>query len=310
MIVYSYKIAFCFVVISLLCCNAAAQTPRTSADLLTSSDSHFRAGDLDAALADVDKAIKLDPRNINAYWLRAAIRNRKNPESDNSDDWDKIIELGPAPAAETAYLIRANFRLRRCAWDAALADLNQLISINPRRAVGYSMRSYTYLMKGDLDRARLDYDKSSELDPREDSPFVRRGYALCLKRQFDAAEADYANAIEWKSDYAVAYAGRGLVRGLRGNISGSLTDIRKAADLDSASITDGPPKSAFGSAFGTLNVFLKYHPTTARAYEMRGIFHLFLHKEEEATADFLQTLTLDPTLKSELARIVSEVRPK
>ena len=61
------------------------------------------------------------------------------------------------------------------------------------------MRSYTYLMKGDLDRARLDYDKSSELDPREDSPFVRRGYALCLKRQFDAAEADYTNAIEWKS---------------------------------------------------------------------------------------------------------------
>jgi tetratricopeptide (TPR) repeat protein len=215
------------------------QTIQTYEDFVKSGSVHLQAGELDAALSDANNAIQLNPGRVDAYVLRAFVRNRKNPKAEDLEDWDKIIELAPsAPETESWYLARANSRARKQKWNVALNDLESAISLNPKHAINYNFRSYIYLMKGDLDLARADYQKSLEIEPGLPSPFVRRGYARNLTLDFAGAQSDYSKAIEWKPDYPEAYADRGISHGLQGNMDDAFKDLRRATAMNPQSISD------------------------------------------------------------------------
>jgi Tfp pilus assembly protein PilF len=286
-----------------------AQTTQTYEDFLKSASAHFQAGELDAAFNDVNKAIELNPRRVDAYVLRVLIRNKKDPEAEDYKDYDKIIELAPAaPATEGFYVGRSNFRAQRQLWNGALDDMNRAVSINPKSALNYNFRSYIYLMKGDLNQARADYEKSLELNPALPSPFVRRGYFRCQASHFESALADFSKAIEWKPNYAEAYADRGIVRGLMGNIDDAISDIKQAAALNPQSISDKVPEHSFTSPFWELSTFIRVNGPNARAYQLLGFFRLLQHKEEEATKEFERALELEPGLKAEIYRISAALR--
>jgi tetratricopeptide (TPR) repeat protein len=283
---------------------SSGQTNPTYHDLLRSGSAHFQAGELEAALADVNKSIELNPRNVDAYVLRILVRNKQNPDANHLEDLDKIIELAPsAPATEGYYVARSNYRARRLQWNDALDDMNKAVALNPETPQNYNFRSYIYLMKGDLGQARADYEKGLKLNPALPSPFVRRAYAYCQARHFDVALADYDKAIEWKADYAEAYADRGIVHGLMGNINAAIKDIKQAAALNPQSISDRIPEQSFTSPFWELNTFIKVNPAEARAYQLLGFFRLLQQKEQDAANEFRKALDLEPALKAEIDRI-------
>jgi tetratricopeptide (TPR) repeat protein len=140
------------------------------------------------------------------------------------------------------------------------------------------------------------------------SPFVRRGYFRYWKKDFAGAVDDFTKAIEWKADYAVAYAERAFAHGLLGNIDAALADVQQAVALNPESITLHTPASPFSVPFGSVNVFIKSHPTNARAYEVRGVFNLLQDKRDDAMTDFNQAVALQPSLKSEIDRIIARLR--
>jgi tetratricopeptide (TPR) repeat protein len=286
------------------------QTIQTHQDFVNSGSAHLQAGELDAALSDANKAIELNPGSVDAYVLRALVRNRMNYEADDLEDWDKIIELAPsAPDTESSYLARANSRARRQKWNDALDDLGRAISLNPKRAIHYSLRSYVYLMKGDLDRARIDYERSLEIEPGLPSPFVRRGYFRTQTLDFAGAQSDYSKAIAWKPDYPEAYADRGISHGLQGNIDDAVKDLRRAAAMNPHSISDKVPGLTFASPFWELNTFSDLYPTNARAHQLLGCFRLLQQKEAEALQHFSRALSLEPALRTEIDQISAALRP-
>jgi tetratricopeptide (TPR) repeat protein len=86
-------------------------------------------GDYDWAIADLDKAIELDPKNAIAYDARGS-----------------------------AYGYNGDY-------DRAIFDLDKAIELNPNFANTYRNRGNAYEHKGDHDRAIADYRKALELDP-------------------------------------------------------------------------------------------------------------------------------------------------
>ena len=302
------KVIISLILILLPVSASKGQNPLTAQDHLKSGMGHFQSGEIDAALTDVNRAIELNPGYVDAFFLRAAIRNKKGDAAGVLADYNKIIELAPSVSGvEVIYTNRSMMRLRSGDVDGALDDLNRAISINPKVAEIYNGRAITRLQRGDPDGALADYEKTIELKPTLPSAFLGRGYFRYQKRDFAGALADFSKAIELKPDYADAYIDRGIVRGLKGEIDGAIADIRKGAALSPQSVSDSA-RGNFSSPFIELNQYIMKNPTDARAYEVRGILRLFQRKETEATNDFKKSLELEPALKSEIDRISEEIR--
>ena len=293
--------------LTLILLFVSASNGQTPQDYLKSGMAHFQNGNTDAALADVTKALELDPNNVDALYLRAALRTKKGDTAGVLADYNKIIELTPsALGVEVVYSNRSTIRLQSKDVDGALEDLNKAVSINPRVGEIHAARAVARLQKGDLDGALADYEKAIELKPSLPSAFLGRGYFRYQKRDFDGALADLSKAIELKPDYADAYVDRGIVHSLRGEIDDAVADIRKGAALNPRSVSDSD-RGNFSSPFIELNQFITKHPSDARAYEIRGILRLLQRKEIEAAKDFKKSLELEPTLKTEIDRITKEL---
>lgn len=293
---------------SLVSVNVNAQQ-LTAEDHLKQAVAHFKAGELDLALTNANTAIELNPRLAEAYRVRHLIRATKDPETEHYADCDMVVRLAPdAKTTEPFYVCRANARARQLDWSGATADMTRAIEMAPNNGEWYSVRSFTYLCGNDLVKARADYEKALQIKPTAPSPFVRRGYFRYWKKDFAGAVDDFTKAIEWKPDYAVAYAERAFAHGLLGNIDAALADVQQAVALNPQSITLHTPASPFSVPFGSVNVFIKSHPTNARAYEVRGVFNLLQDKRDDAMSDFNQTVALQPSLKSEVDRIIARLR--
>ena len=52
-------------------------------------------GDLDRALADVNRALELDPRYAKAYYLRCCIHTQRKDEAKARADLERALELDP-----------------------------------------------------------------------------------------------------------------------------------------------------------------------------------------------------------------------
>jgi len=303
---------FSSILILLAVSVSAAQTPQSVQGIIKSGMAHLDRGELDAAFLDANRAIELDPKNAEGYVVRIAARNRINPDANTSDDCSKVIELAPSrPGIEVFYQSRAVFRFRKNDLDGSIHDMNKAISIKPEDGHAYAMRSFYYLSKGNLELSKVDYNKSIELVPGLPSPFTRRGFIRYhLQRDFVGALADFNNAIEWNETYADGYANRGIVHGLLGDVDEAIADFKKAKALKPDSIVDKIPEFAFCAPYGELSSYIKNFPNDARGYEVRGVLNLLQDKEREAKTDFETSLGLQPSLKSEIDRIMATLTRK
>lgn len=285
----------------------SGQTTQTAQDYLKSGAAHWQSGNIDAALIDVNKALELNSKYVDALFLRAALRMRKGDTPGVLADYNKIIELVPsAPGVEVIYHNRSMIRLQSKDVDGALDDLSKAIAINAKVAEIYNGRAIARLQKGDLEGALADYEKAIELKPSLPSSLFGRGYFPYQKKDFDGAFSDFNKAIELKGDYADAYVNRGVVRGLKGDVQGAVADIRKGAEIDPKSVSDSD-RGNYSSPFIELNKFITNNPGNARAYEMRGIFRFLQRKETDATNDFKKSLELEAALKHEIDRLAEEL---
>jgi tetratricopeptide (TPR) repeat protein len=101
-----------------------------------------QSNDLEGGMADYDKAIQVDPKNLNAYYHRGA-----------------------------AYVSENKL-------DAAIQDFDKAIGLKPNYANAIWRRGKAYQAKGDLEKAKQDYEKALALGP-EDS--VRQEIETALK---------------------------------------------------------------------------------------------------------------------------------
>ena len=136
----------------------------------TDADAHARRasarmavkGDLDLALKDSDKAIRLDPTT--ATWRRARgfMWYEKGEYEKAVADYTDAVRLDPKNDAN--FVDRGCVWLAKCEYDKALADYEKAIRLNPECALAFVGRGSVAAAKKDYAKALADYDEALRLD--------------------------------------------------------------------------------------------------------------------------------------------------
>jgi Flp pilus assembly protein TadD len=97
----------------------------------TGLDKHF-ANDYSGALADFDKAIEINDKNIDAYSARGLAKGKLNDLNGAIVDYNKVIELDSNNAA--AYCARGMMKIVLKQKEGGCLDLTRAIELGDKRA--------------------------------------------------------------------------------------------------------------------------------------------------------------------------------
>ncbi|MGH9391737.1 MAG: hypothetical protein ACRD1Z_19220, partial [Vicinamibacteria bacterium] len=175
------------------------------------------------AIVQTSEAVKLDPRNAQAYIIRADARlTRLRPD-------------GPGRARGTA-------RPGKEALDEIILDYTEAIRLSPNLAEAHAKRGAASLEKGDIESAIINATKAIELDPRWVEAYCVRGKARLDKGEASAAAADFTTAMglspkifqgttEKRTHAAEAFYSRARLRASGGDQERAAADCRIALQL-------------------------------------------------------------------------------
>ena len=132
--------------------NCYAQS--TEDDSLKKGREYAIAKNYDEAMAEVNKVIRMNPRNSKAFNELGNIEYKKSLFDQAIMDYSKAIEINPN--YDEAYYNRANVYIDKDNLDQAISDLNKAIDINPHNGDAYFLRGRIEGAKGQGDQAMAD----------------------------------------------------------------------------------------------------------------------------------------------------------
>jgi tetratricopeptide (TPR) repeat protein len=187
-------------------------------------------GDMNGAIADLSRAIDLDPKSTPAVYRRGAFKLQKGDYDGAITDLTRAIELSPNTA--DYYNDRGLAKLNKHDNDGAIVDFTRAIELDPKNAIAYRNRALAKNIKGDADGALADYNGAIDLDPKNASAFNSRGVIKKSKGDLDGAIADFTKAIELNDKLAIAYKNRGEAKQAKGDAAGAKKDLKRSGELD------------------------------------------------------------------------------
>jgi tetratricopeptide (TPR) repeat protein len=151
-------------------------------------------GKTDEALADLDKALEVDPYLIAAYNNRGHIRIKRGDANGALADFNAGLRLSPNEAGLLCN--RGKILLTIGDVKGALRDYNEAVRIGPQFYLAWLQRGVVHYGMGEFQKAFDDYTMAMKINPRAPEPYVDRGNIFRRWRKFDEAIADYEKALE------------------------------------------------------------------------------------------------------------------
>ena len=220
--------------------------------------------ELDRALKDYTKAIRLDPKSAVYHAARAEIWLEKNDSDRALSDLSTAIQL--KPKADEFYAKRARLFDQKRDWDRAIEDWTSAIALDATNEIYFKLRADVLENKGLYDRAIADYDVAVRIDPDYESAIHNRGFSRNRKGDFDGAIADYTEAIRLRPNSGNSFRNRGESWVKKGDYARAIADFTEAIRLEP----------------------IEY------AYRLRGDAYESSDQLELALADYDRAISLDP----------------
>ena len=119
------------------------------------------------------------------------------------EDLNKAIDLKPKYVQ--AYFNRGSAYRGKGVYDRAIADYSKVIELNPDYALAYFNRGSAYRDKGVYDRAIADYSKAIELNPDYALAYFNRGLCGQILQNWRNARSDLTFARQMGMNIIVAF---------------------------------------------------------------------------------------------------------
>jgi tetratricopeptide (TPR) repeat protein len=147
--------------------------------------------------------------------------------------WSDTIQEYPRRIVD-AYVNRGHYYMygKEKRFDAALADFDQAIALNPRVAKVWFNKAVLLATMDRIDSALVCYDRAVEIKPDYSTALNNRGGLRLQKGDLAGAAADYSQSIAAAPGYRDAYANRAMVYSMMQQYEKSVADSRRAIELD------------------------------------------------------------------------------
>ncbi|WP_181183564.1 MULTISPECIES: tetratricopeptide repeat protein [unclassified Mesorhizobium] len=285
------------------------RSPDFVAALVSRGATYWNVDKMQLALADLSRAIALDPKNARAYRERSNIYRTSGNLDKALADANEAARLDPNDPQ--AFANRGNVFSNDKQYDRAIADYNQAIRLDAKYAQAWQDRGATYYFKQSYDEAIRNYDEAIRLDPKNARFFTNRGAAYKAMGRTDQAIADESDAIRLDPTKPEYFDNRGLSYEDKKDYDRAIADYNEAirlrpqanfltnranaynlkGDLDRA-ITDYDRALALDP-----NFYLAYH-NRAATWQQKG-------DADSAIADYEQALRIDPKAGSDAEQLAN-----
>ena len=188
--------------------------------------------DYEAAIADFETVIRLDPMNDDAYDMREAAMKALHADTpividphptnplafgDTPLDLEELMQLDEEETEE---------------YEAAVEAANKAIRSNPKDTQAYYNRAVAQNNLANFEDAIKDCDEVIRQKPEFAEAYGGRAFAKDKLGHTEAAIADYDEAIRRKSDYAEAYFNRGLIKAQLEQYEAAIVDCNEVIRLN------------------------------------------------------------------------------
>ena len=171
------------------------------------------------------------PKNPQAAELfRQAIKHMTLDELDQAiAQLDEVIFLEPDFAP--GYLKRAQCQNDRMNWKQAAVDANRAIELGLQNDTAYRARGAAYLNLGDFARAGPDLEQAIGLNPNDADNYWNRALFRGGRGREEEALADLDKTIELNPRHVAALNNRSVIHLMRGNFDRALADTETVLGL-------------------------------------------------------------------------------
>jgi tetratricopeptide (TPR) repeat protein len=200
-----------------------------AAAVLYQANVNLDSEDYQKAIADLTKAIKINPTYKDAYYSRAyAYRKIKNYQAAIAD-YTKLISLNPDNSIGYFY-DRGNAYRKLKNYRAAIVDYTKAIKIIPSGA-GYFNRGVVYKELKNYQAAIADYTKAIKMDFDYDNAISIVLLDNEQFREYYSIVTGYDKVIKMNPNDADAYLNRGIAYSELRDYETAASDVNKAAQL-------------------------------------------------------------------------------
>lgn len=165
---------------------------RTSSEYLLRGDGYFKDGNPARALESYNRAIALNPDNLEAYASRGAVHFFQGNYDLAEADFKLVIDKNPYQA--DAYTAYSSVLAAKGNFNEALQVLELALALKPSKPEIFFTRAGIYFMLGRYAEAVTDYTSVINLRPAADvynargAAYLRMGKQTLAQQDFDTAQ--------------------------------------------------------------------------------------------------------------------------
>ena len=205
--------------------------PQYQPSLVARASALLEQGNVPGALADLDSAIALDPRDP-LVWHNRGVANRKAGRTTRAiRDFSEALRLDPS--LREAWNGRGAAHQAQEDHRAAIADFDAALRLDAQSSNALNNRGISWRALGNVKQALADFDRALELNPRYAVALANRGATLRSVGQLQRARMDLDAAIAADPTLGVAYFNRGVLELRESHLEQSIADLSAAADRQS-----------------------------------------------------------------------------
>ena len=259
------------------------------------------------AVSDLEKAVKLAPKQAEAYLLIAQLNLVAQLNGLPGGDVkqaraavDKALELGldEPPAHAKALLLRADLEEQP---EKKMADLNEAVRLAPGDAAAIRARGLLEADLNQLEAALADLKKAIELAPDDGPSYEAEAIVLARLKKYDQALAALDKARQLNPDSVMPLLHRARVHASASKLDDALADINQAVAMAPSNVTLlmfraslYQEKGEKDKALADVDRILKLNPGLPLAVRTRALLLADSQRIDEAIGELEKLRKLDP----------------